>query len=125
MPARAHSSWVRGCRPCRALKPAPSPLGGEGWGEGAPISPAPFPLTRTASRSDLSPLGRGEERETARHGFGVFGKFRARCLPLTLPLSTGLIGRPSYSSTLPRSFTHATRVRFKPFSTSIAASLSV
>ena len=25
----------------------------------------------------------------------VLGKLRARCLPLTLPLSTGLIGRPS------------------------------
>jgi hypothetical protein len=28
-------------------------------------------------------------------GFGVLGKLRARCLPLTLPLSTGWIGRPS------------------------------
>ena len=51
---------------------------------------------------------------SARHGFGVFGKLRARCLPETLPLSTGLIGRPSYSSTPPRSLTHSMRVRFRP-----------
>ena len=47
----------------------------------------------------------------ARSGFGVLGKLRARCLPVTLPLSTGLIGRPSYSSTPPRSRTQAMRAR--------------
>ena len=56
---------------------------------------------------------------SARQGFGVLGKLRARCLPVTLPLSTGWIGRPWYSSTPPRSFTHSMRVRGRPRSTSI------
>jgi hypothetical protein len=46
-------------------------------------------------------------------------------LPLTLPLSTGWIGRPSYCSTPPRSFTHSIRVRASPCSTSIVTSGSV
>ena len=41
----------------------PSPLGGEGWGEGAnSFSAGLYPLTRRALRADLSPQGRGEER---------------------------------------------------------------
>src|SRR5208282_52400 len=95
IPERAHSSWVRGCG---LLMPAPSPPGGEGWGEGAPASVAWSPLTRLASLADLSPLGRGEDRDAARIGCGVLGKLRARCFPETLPLSTGLIGRPSKPS---------------------------
>src|SRR5262249_8463362 len=60
--------------------------------------------------------------EVARRGFGVFEKLRARCLPLTLPLSTGLISLPCYFSTPPRSRTQAERRRGRPFSTSILAS---
>ena len=37
------------------------------------------------------------------------GKSRAACLPETLPLSSALIARPSYSSTPPRSRTHSMR----------------
>jgi len=83
------------------------------------------PPPRLASLADPPHKGEGKEEEIARIGFGVLGKLRARCLPLTLPLSTGWIGRPSYSSTPPRSRTHSTRVRFSPCSTSIARLSSV
>src|SRR3974390_3228314 len=46
-----------------------------------------------------------------RQGFGVLRKLRARCLPVTLPLSAAWIGRPSYSSIPPPSFTPSRRVR--------------
>eukprot|EP01035_Chromulina_nebulosa_P066292 gene66292-90729_t len=45
-----------GHRPC-----APSPLWGEGWGEGVRTLDGARPLTRIASQSDLSPAGRGNE----------------------------------------------------------------
>ena len=41
------------------LKRAPSPRGGKGWDEGERrIEKGPVPLTRRASRVDLSPVGR-------------------------------------------------------------------
>ena len=57
---------------------------------------------------------------------GVLRKLRAKCLPDALPLSTGLIGRPSYSST-PRHAPSPMRCAraSNPVSTSIATSLSV
>src|SRR5664280_1725474 len=110
-PARAHSYWVSGCA---LFSPPPC---GEGSGVGVLRPAAPPP--RLTSLADPPHKGEGEE---ARHGFGVLGKLRAKCLPLTLPLSTGWIGRPWYSSTPPRAFTHSMRVRDRPFSTSMVAS---
>jgi hypothetical protein len=43
----------------------------------------------------------------------------------TLPLSIGAIGRPSYSSTPPRSSTQARRVRARPLRTSIVTDASL
>ena len=53
----------RESRLLRQRKCAPSPLAGEGWGEGATVFRT-IPLTRIAPdvRSDLSRKGRGEER---------------------------------------------------------------
>src|SRR5580704_18167164 len=122
-PARAHSSCVMGCWPLAAAY-SPPPCGEElevGVRRRlAGVDGSDFP-----SRPPTPPSPTRGEGEVARIGFGVLGKFRAKCLPETLPLSTGLIGRPSYASTAPRSLTHCTRARFKPFSTSIAASASV
>src|SRR6478735_11541833 len=115
MPARAHSYWVRGCG---VFSPPPC---GEGPGVGVEVEVA-LPPPRLASLADPPHKGEGE---TARQGFGVLGKLRARCLPVTLPLSTGWIGRPSYSSIPPRSFTQAMRLRASPFSTSIVTFGSV
>src|SRR5690348_16227161 len=121
MPRRAHSYWVMGCWPLAAAY-SPPPCG-EGLGVGVFRPAAPPP--RSPSASDPPRKGEGEEEVIARHGFGVLGKLRARYFPVTLPLSTGLIGRPSYSSTPPRSFTHSMRWRLRPFSTSIAMLSSV
>src|SRR6202020_1024885 len=106
IPARAHSSWVMGFSPLAAAR-SPPPCGEKlevGVGRRvAGVDGSDFPSPPPTPPSPI----RGEGKE-ARIGLGVFGKFRARCFPETLPLSTGLIGRPSYSSTPPRSFTHST-----------------
>src|SRR5712691_1454346 len=106
-PARAHSYCVRGLG-----ARAPSPLVGEGWGggwldEALASRPTPTPTPDPSPQGGGEKEARGEGDEIARIGFGVFGNARARCLPLTLPLSTGLSGRPSYSSIPPRSRTQA------------------
>src|SRR5437764_15246321 len=101
-PARAHSSWVRGGWPVAPLC-SPPPCG-EGLGVGVAVVIAERPPPRLASLAD--PPRKGEGKEEARIGFGVLGKLRARCLPVTLPLSTGLIGRPPYSSMPPPSRAH-------------------
>jgi tRNA(Ile)-lysidine synthase len=51
---------MRRARPLPTVRRAPSPQGGEGWGEGDRDSHSlMLPLTRRASRADLSPQGRG------------------------------------------------------------------
>jgi hypothetical protein len=49
----------------------------------------------------------------------------AACDAPTLPLSSGLMSRPTYSSTPPRSFTQAMRARDNPALTSMVTAGSV
>src|SRR6266508_1217643 len=57
-----------------------------------------------------------------RSGLWCAVKAFAACEVPTLPLSSGLISRPSYSSTPPRSFTQARRLRDRPAVTSMVTS---
>ena len=121
----------------RKLAVAVSPEGVKTFWEGAPMAKSEFSFEAMNKQSnhmigwelklDVMPkhLAEVSAQFGPRQGLGVLGKLRARCLPVTLPLSTGLIGRPSYCSTPPRSLIHSMRVRARPFSTSTVASGSV
>ena len=62
--------------------------------------------------------------ESPRNGRGVLGNGSSAAV-FTLPLSMAWIGRPSYSSTPPRSSTQARRVRASPWRTSMVTLESV